>query len=292
MAKIVVAIKPTNSTSGASGVSRYIAESKRDKEKEGLKEKDARPLFSAQDDNLTYWQADQMLGKSTGLLPEKDNVAHLVISLEPDDFKALGETQEERKEAFRELIRETANEIEKETNIDELNWIAGIHLNTDNPHVHLAFSRDALDRDSHECTSIKHIPKTLLPHNEKTPNGTKEFLPGRIAEIISQGIERKRDILRTHQITNELTRLPGDPSHNLEPQNQTPNSNHPHATTHSQEEAEHETLPHSVNPDLTPETLSQGITNEPSVVPTLDSHTDHDPPTDHNPLESQFVQSI
>ena len=56
MGNVVVAIKPTSST-GASGVTRYIAESKRNPEKEGLGENEPRPLFSYTDDKLTYVEA-------------------------------------------------------------------------------------------------------------------------------------------------------------------------------------------------------------------------------------------
>src|ERR1041384_4318055 len=46
MPKAIVAVKPASSASGASGVARYIAESKLNPEKEGLREGEARPLFS------------------------------------------------------------------------------------------------------------------------------------------------------------------------------------------------------------------------------------------------------
>ena len=138
MGNVIVAIKPASTSGGASGVTRYIAESKRNAEKEGLAEKEPRPLFSATEDRLTYLEANEILAQPTGALAEKEDVIHIVISPEKGQFEQLGETLEERLEAFKEVIREAAQEIEKEVEFVELYWIAGIHLNTDIPHAHLA----------------------------------------------------------------------------------------------------------------------------------------------------------
>lgn len=79
---------------------------------------------------------------------------------------------------------------------------AGIHLNTDNPHVHLAISRQGIDRSTHEPKHIDHLPRTLLPHNEKNPEGGKEFKEGLIAESVNRGIDLTREALqqRAHEI--------------------------------------------------------------------------------------------
>src|SRR4051812_15657314 len=166
MPEAIVAVKPASSASGASGVSRYIAESKRDPEKEGLRAGEARPLFSGERDDLDYHQANQLLGESSGDKAQADEVIHLVISLEPEKFEATAEDQQARKEAFKEVIRETVKVIEEEANAEKLNWVAGIHLNTDNPHAHVAISRFALDADTGELKRLDHLPRTLLPHHE------------------------------------------------------------------------------------------------------------------------------
>ncbi len=196
MGRIIVAIKPSSSSTGASGVTRYIAEAKRDPEKEHLKDKEPRPLFSADKDGLSFQQADEILAQGKGWLPEKEDVIHLVISLESESFEQLGETHEERTQAFKDIIRDTAGEIEKEVNFYELRFAAGIHLNTDNPHTHLVISRQGIDRSTHEPKHIDHLPRTLLPHNEKTPEGGKEFEEGLIAESVNRGIELTREALR------------------------------------------------------------------------------------------------
>jgi len=205
MGRTIVAIKPSSSSTGASSVTRYIAESKRDPEKEHLKDKEPRPLFSADRDGLSFQQADEILAQGKGWLPEKEDVIHLVISLESESFEQLGDTHEERIQAFKDIIRDTASEIEKEVEVYELRFVAGIHLNTDNPHAHLAIGRQGIDRSTYEPKHIDHLPRTLLPHNEKTPEGGKEFKEGLIAESVNRGIELTREALRQrgHEIHQE-----------------------------------------------------------------------------------------
>jgi hypothetical protein len=195
MGNVVVAIKPSSS-GGASGVTRYIAESKRNPEKEGLQDKEPRPLFSANEDRLTYLEANELLAQTSGSLAEKEDLVHIVISLEKEDFEQLGETREEQIEAFKEIIREVAEEIENEVNFVELHWVAGIHLNTGHPHAHIAISREGWDRTTEKGKRIEHLPRTLLPHNTKDEQGEKTFVPGKIAQTVSNGIEKQRELLR------------------------------------------------------------------------------------------------
>ena len=204
MGKVIVAIKPPSSSGGASGVTRYIAESKRIPEREGLGEKEPRPLFSATEDRLTYLEANEILAQPTGSLAEKEDIIHIVISPEKGQFEQLGETLEERREAFNEVIREAAKEIEKEVEFVELSWIAGIHLNTDIPHAHLAFSRDGWDRNTERARHIKHLPRTLLPHNIRNEDNEKIFVPGKIAQAVSNGIEKQRKLVLQKSIEKEL----------------------------------------------------------------------------------------
>ena len=204
MGNVIVAIKPASTSGGASGVTRYIAESKRNPEKEGLGEKEPRPLFSATEDRLTYLEANEILAQPTGALAEKEDVIHIVISPEKGQFEQLGETREERFEAFKEVIREAAQEIEKEVEFVELYWIAGIHLNTDIPHAHLAICRDGWDRNTERAKHIKHLPRTLLPHNVQNEEKDKTFIPGKIAQAVSDGIEKQRELVLQKSIEKEF----------------------------------------------------------------------------------------
>src|SRR5215213_7691306 len=204
MGNVIVAIKPASTSGGASGVTRYIAESKRNAEKEGLAEKEPRPLFSATEDRLTYLEANEILAQPSGALAEKEDVIHIVISPEKGQFEQLGETREERFEAFKEVIREAAQVIEKEVEFVELYWIAGIHLNTDIPHAHLAICRDGWDRNTERAKHIQHLPRTLLPHNIQNEEKEKTFIPGKIAQAVSDGIEKQRQLVLQKSIGKEL----------------------------------------------------------------------------------------
>jgi len=183
MGNVVVAIKSSGS-SGASGVTRYIAESKRNPEKEGLDDKEPRPLYSEIEDRLTYVEANQLLQQPTDTHAQREDLIHIVISPEKGQFEELGDTREERVEAFKEIIREAAEEIENEVNFVDLKWVAGIHLNTDLPHAHLAISREGWDRATEQRSRINHVPRTLLPHNEKDAQREKVFVRGKIAETV------------------------------------------------------------------------------------------------------------
>src|SRR5215216_7454875 len=200
MGKVIVSIKPTSAT-GAAGVTRYIAESKRNPEKEGLEPNEPRPLFSYTEDKLTYLEANRILQIPTDTQAQKEDVIHVVISPEKGHYEELGQTREERYDAFKEIVREAAHVIEKEVNFVELYWIAGIHLNTDVPHAHLAICRDGLDNLTKRRGRIDHVPRTLLQHREKAESGEKELLPGKIADAVSRGIDRQRQLV-AHRVQN------------------------------------------------------------------------------------------
>ena len=165
-----------------------------------LKKKDSganepRPLFSYTEDKLTYLEANRILQIPTDTQAQKEDVIHMVISPEKGHYEELGQTREERYDAFKEIIREAAEVIEKEVNFVELYWIAGIHLNTDIPHAHLAICRDGLNSLTKRRGRINHVPRTLLQHREKAESGEKELLPGKIADAVSSGIERQRQLV-------------------------------------------------------------------------------------------------
>src|SRR5215216_4840074 len=202
MGKVIVSIKPTSAT-GAAGVTRYIAESKRNPEKEGLEPNEPRPLFSYTEDKLTYLEANRILQIPTDTQAQKEDVIHMVISPEKGHYEELGQTREERYDAFKEIVREAAHVIEKEVNFVELYWIAGIHLNTDIPHAHLAICRDGLNSLTKRSGRIDHLPRTLLQHRGKAESGEKELLSGKIADAVSRGIDRQRQL-----VAHRVQRMP------------------------------------------------------------------------------------
>ena len=88
-----------------------------------------------------------MLGKGDD--PRTPDLLHLVVSLEKEeDFKRLGSSEESRQCALRDTTRDTMRTMADALSTDDLRWVAGIHQNTDNPHVHLLIHRDYADRQS------------------------------------------------------------------------------------------------------------------------------------------------
>lgn len=171
--RTTVKVVSTGKGVGASSISRYIAERDRDLEKEG---KEPRPLFDAKEDRLTYRQADNVLSRGSGA-PAKEDVLHVVVSLRPGDYERFGESDEERKDVFRSVVREAMQSIERDLHAEDLKWFAGIHLNTDNPHVHLAISKEMTDAESGAPKRFENIPRNFKPHYEKAQQRELHELP-------------------------------------------------------------------------------------------------------------------
>ncbi|HEY0169424.1 MAG TPA: hypothetical protein VGB98_00105, partial [Pyrinomonadaceae bacterium] len=145
---------------------RYIAERDANQEREG---NHRRPLFSLTQNDLTPAQANHVLTDGRGK-PNKADVRHIVISPESARaYESLGDTDDERKENFAECARATMTRFAESLGVRELRWVAGIHLNTDHPHVHILFHKDAIDAATGRPTRIKHIPQEWLMHNETVP---------------------------------------------------------------------------------------------------------------------------
>ncbi|MGH9960751.1 MAG: hypothetical protein ACREBC_27135, partial [Pyrinomonadaceae bacterium] len=196
--RVFVAVQPTP-RSGASSLSRYIAQSKVDGDREQVDEKGSRPLFSEREDDLTYSEADRILNPTSGEL-EKEDVIHVVISPEQGSFERAGKTDEERKKTFREAIRDAVHKLARELKVRALNWIGGLHGNTRTPHGHLAVSRWALDDKTGKLVYIKHLPESLLPRNREGQDGTKQFSTGKIAEVFARALNLRRKPVRFVQV--------------------------------------------------------------------------------------------
>jgi len=188
---------------GASSLSSYIAKSKVDSEREQVTESGVRPLFSAHQDKLTLKEADQTLNP-TGRELEKEEVIHVVISPEPGSLDRAGDDPAEKYKAVREAIRATVRIIERVLNVKSLLWIAGFHENTKTPHVHVAVSRWALDAVTEKLRYIKHLPKSLLPHNTEDAGGERRCLVGKIAEVFISALVQKLKPIRSVQLIDTL----------------------------------------------------------------------------------------
>lgn len=170
---------------GAGRVTRYIAERDKDLEREGT---GPRPLFSEDREGLTYRAADRVLDPNGQ--PEKDDLLHISVSFEEKDFEKLGADEKERQTRLREVIHEGVKGMTEELNVERLTWVAGIHRNTENPHVHIVVHKQTIERGTDK--RIHLIPKELLPHKEMR-EGKKVLVPGRIGDRFLTALEKQQE---------------------------------------------------------------------------------------------------
>lgn len=189
--RAVVAIKSTGG-SGASRATRYISERDRNPEREGA---GPRPLFSDKEDTLTYRGADRLLSGGRGT-PDKADLIHIAVSFRQEDYERLGLTEEKRKDQLREVAREAMGEIKTDLRAKEMRWVAGIHLNTDHPHIHILISKEVKDLVTGKPRRMGRIPKELLPYSEARADGISRPVEGRIGShfvvSLDHHIERER----------------------------------------------------------------------------------------------------
>ncbi|MBS1789651.1 MAG: hypothetical protein JST85_18145 [Acidobacteria bacterium] len=195
--KVVVVIKKGLGGSGVSQAARYISTRERDEAREG---QEARQLFSEREERLNYSQANRLLGD--GRDPKTDDVLHLVISFHrEEDFNRLGINEEARLSGVRETTRGTLKEMADALNAEKLRWVAGIHRNTDNPHVHLLIHRGYVDRHTGRAKRLDTLPKEMRVSWDKAPDGTRIINPG----LFSQTFEKHLD-QNFRQFTNDQQR--------------------------------------------------------------------------------------
>ncbi|MCI0525654.1 MAG: relaxase MobL, partial [Acidobacteria bacterium] len=175
--RVIVSVKPTPGGGQTSQAARYIAYRERDEEREGAR---PRPLFSAKENVLSFWKAERVL--TGGRAPQKDELIHIAVSFRDGDFQALGRNETIRQESLREVTREAVSHIADELRADELRWVAGIHRNTDHPHIHLLLHRGYLDRDTRAERHLARIPAQMLPARIRDENGIEKIHPGSFSQ--------------------------------------------------------------------------------------------------------------
>lgn len=204
--RIVVVSKGSSSGIGTSQATRYVSRRERDETREGV---EARRLFSVQADNLGCHRANLVLGD--GRAPQTKDVLHLVVSFaHEEDFLALGGDEPARQQAVREITRATLTEMTEQLQARELRWVAGIHRNTEHPHVHLLLQRAYTEKGTGREKRLKTLPSDWRVSWEKTASGERQINPGGLSEtferLLAEQVTRKPD---THP-------LPAQPqAHNL-----------------------------------------------------------------------------
>ena len=180
-------ILSTGVGSGASRVTRYIAEREKDLAREGP---GARPLFSEERENLTYRKADWILDPYEGL-PEKRDLIHFSVTVTEDDFDKLGDDEKQKQARFREVIREGMEGMASELNVEQLVWVAGIHHDSEHPHAHVVIHKNVIEAGTERPGRIARLPKHLLPHKE-TRDGKDVIVNGPIGERFAKALEKQQ----------------------------------------------------------------------------------------------------
>lgn len=178
------------------GLVHYIAHSKRDIEREPV---NVRELFNDFADNLSVASANNSMriGIAKGR-PSNDELHHIVLSIRPDDYRRLGTSEKQRRRALKETTRTAMQRFEKELSADRLSWAAAVHLNTENPHVHIALQKQYFTIDLERETLTK-IPREALPHFERN-EVEKVLVPGFLIEAATERMEHlvSRDLEQLH----------------------------------------------------------------------------------------------
>jgi hypothetical protein len=192
--RVVFHIISTGGGAGGSRTTRYISERDKDPTREGP---GARPLFNEDRSDLTYRKADRILDPVSGQ-PEKDDLIHLSVSFQEEDFTNLGGDEKERQTRLRQVIRDGMRGMAEELNVERLTWVAGIHRNSDNPHAHVVISKDAREKGTGREMRIGRIRKTLLPHRE-IQAGKPVLVPGTIGNRFLAALEKHQAIYQQQE---------------------------------------------------------------------------------------------
>jgi hypothetical protein len=187
---------------GVSDLTRYVARSKLDEAREGRK---PRELFTQMDDNLTYRAAQEWLS-ITGGAPEKRDVLHYVLSFEQGrEYEVLGDEEDERKRQTVAFVRRAVGESLREIGIAEMRWVAGIHRNTGNPHVHLLLNKNAIARTTQDIVRLPRLPAPVIAHYTKGADGRREFSYGLLINSFADQVDaRHRDRARSLLFENSI----------------------------------------------------------------------------------------
>ena len=105
--RVVFHIISTGGGGGVSRATRYIAEREKDPTREGP---GPRPLFSEDRDGLTYRKADRILDPVEGQ-PEKDDLMHLSVSFQEEDFEKLGHVYDDSFKLYKGPLKDNEGNV-------------------------------------------------------------------------------------------------------------------------------------------------------------------------------------
>lgn len=193
--RIIVSIQSKRGSSR--GLVHYLAHSKIDPDNEPER---GRELFNRFGDSLNVKSANNYLKTDISQSrPSNEELHHLVLSFRPEDFERLGTLDQNRRRSLKQITRAAMNRLERSVNADRLAWTAVVHLNTGNPHVHIAIQKQYFNADLGKKILAK-IPRDAIPHYRHQGGKEKEFSPGllieaaaeKMDEIIHRNLERDK----------------------------------------------------------------------------------------------------
>lgn len=187
--RIIVSIQAKRESSR--GLVHYIAHSKTD----SAKEQKTRELFTEYSDRVSVEAANDFL--KTGVEKKRsDNsqLHHIVISLKSDDFEKLGIDEAERQHSLKLVTRNVLEKLAESIGAEKLSWTAGIHRNTENPHVHIAIQKEYFDKNL-EKKLLSKLPASLLPQYQNSGE-TRVFVPGKLIDAAETKLE---EIIKSKQ---------------------------------------------------------------------------------------------
>jgi len=195
--KVVASVQAKRGSSR--GLVHYIAHSKLDVEREQEK---GRELFNDFANDLSVTSANNSLKIGIAKArPSNDELHHLVLSFRSADYHALGSDEKARRSAVKEVTRMAMKRLEISLSAERLYWAAAVHLNTENPHVHIALQKQYFTEEI-ERKVLAKLPPEALPHFEHK-NNEKTFVSGFLIETanerMEQLIERERNRPQTYQ---------------------------------------------------------------------------------------------
>ena len=198
------------------GLIHYLAHSKIDPDRESVS---GRELFNAFTEHLTVRSANNFLKPDCGKgRPSNDDLHHLVLSFRQADFQKIGSTDEERKRRLKIVTRHAIGQLEERLQSERLAWVGAVHLNTANPHVHIAIQKQYLTRDV-QSKSLNKIPREALPHFELI-EGEKQIVNGilidsakvKLLELVEEG-SRSREQSKSKRKDHKPRTHEGDKVH-------------------------------------------------------------------------------
>lgn len=197
--RIIVSLQSKRGSSR--GLVHYIARSKIESSREP---KTGRELFNEFSNDLTVESANNSL--KIGLSKQRvsnDSLHHLVISFREADYRKLGNKEESRKAALRDITRTAMAELKTHLKAEKIFWVGAVHLNTANPHVHVAIQKEFFSQslDKHHLTKM---PKEMLSHYEIV-NNERSLVPG---HFVSASEEKIESIIAQEHATDKSLKQP------------------------------------------------------------------------------------